>query len=79
MILIPLGKPQINDIFLVALLLRPLEPSGHTNFSRIFLEDQNTVFFLSGQALPPPRPLLVAGPLKKTRFFAASLSEPPYI
>ena len=47
----------------------PLELSGHTFFSRFFLELQKTVFFLSGQALTPPS-LLVAGPLKKNVFVA---------
>ena len=42
-----------------------------TNFFRIFLELQKTVFFLSGQDLTP-KPLLVAGPLKKYRYFLAA-------
>ena len=39
-----------------------------TSITSIFLELQKTVFFLSGQALTPP-PLLVAGALKKDRYF----------
>ena len=40
-------------------------------FPEFVLELQKTVFFLSGQALTPA-PLLVAGPLKKDRYFFAA-------
>ena len=67
-------KAAKNGLFLVVRPLRhyppPLELSGHKKFSRIFLELQKTGFFLVAKPFPPP-PLLVAGPLKKYRFFAS--------
>ena len=52
--------------FLVA---RPLELSGQI-FSEFFFELQKKLFFFSAPAFTP---LLVAGPIKKEQFFAASL------
>ena len=51
------GSCKKITVFLVARPPRPypppLELSGHKFFSQIFLELKKTVFFLSGQALPP--------------------------
>ena len=49
-------------------------PSLVATFFRIFFRVKK-IFFLSGLAFTPPPLLLVAGPLKKHMFFAASLVD----
>ena len=70
-----LGKPHKKVLILVVRPLRPLPPLGLVALGTFFLTLKK-FFSLSGRALTPP-PVLVAGPLEKELFFAASLRVMP--
>ena len=57
----------------------PLELIGYKKFSRLFFRASKNGLFLSGQALTPPHPLLVAGPLKKDSYFSSASLSVPYL
>ena len=71
-----LGKPQKKVIFLVARQLRPLAISPPPGLKAIgtFSPTLKKVLFSLVAKRPPP-PLIVARPLRKELFFAASLNN----